>query len=89
MTDEPQPKVQWKVNSRQTEGGRWEPYAVVHIDGPEGVDFEPLWGPDGLDFATREEADAVAEEVAKEWLRKYYRKRAMKAKGHGGDGHGG
>jgi hypothetical protein len=47
------------------------------------VDFEPLWGPAGVDFATREEADAAAEQVAKEWLRKYYRKRAMKPKGPG------
>jgi hypothetical protein len=76
-------KVTWQVNSRQTEAGRWEPYAVVKIEGPEGVDFEPLWGPDGVDFATREEADAAAEQVAKEWLRKYYRKRAMKPKGPG------
>jgi hypothetical protein len=76
-------KVTWQVNSRQNEAGRWEPYAVVKIEGPEGVDFEPIWGPDGLDFATREEADAAAEQVAKEWLRKYYRKRAMKPKGPG------
>lgn len=83
MNDEPQApkeKISWQVNSRQTEAGRWEPYAVIQIEGPEGLDFEPLWGPEGLEFATKEEADRAAQEVAKDWLRNYYRKRAMRAK---------
>jgi hypothetical protein len=86
MPEEPRPTVTWKVNSRHNPEGRWEPYAVIQIQGPEGLDFEPLWGPDGVDFATKEEADALAEQVAKEWLRKYYRKQAAKSKGNGETG---
>ncbi len=81
MPEEPKPKVSWKVNSRRNEEGRWEPYAVIQIQGPEGLDFEPLWGPEGMAFATKEEADAAAEQVAKEWLRRYYRRQAMRPKG--------
>jgi hypothetical protein len=77
------PKVTWKVNSRETPGGRFEPYAVVQIDGPEGLDFEPIWGADDESYATKEEADARAEDLAKDWLRKYYRKQAMSPKGPG------
>lgn len=83
MTEEARPKAQWKANSKETPEGRWEPYAVVQIETPEGYDFEPLWGPDGVSFATREEADAAAEAMAKEWLRKFWRKQAMKPKGVG------
>jgi hypothetical protein len=81
--DEPRPQTSWKVNSRQDpETKRWEPYAVVQIQGPEGLDFEPIWGPEGVDFATREEADQMAEDLAKEWLRKFWRKFANKPTGN-------
>ncbi|MFH0811152.1 MAG: hypothetical protein V2A77_11910 [Pseudomonadota bacterium] len=74
------PKVTWKVNSKQNAGSRWEPYAVIQLETEEGLDFEPLWGAEGVDFATREEADASAEETAKDWLRCFYRRQAMKPK---------